>query len=86
MAKTVRSLENEKALERMALTQSRVENVLLATLFLNMAGFAGKRVLAGAGWAGFAFFLLQAYVANSKVKKFDKTQAKFVTTKFEGDL
>jgi predicted unusual protein kinase regulating ubiquinone biosynthesis (AarF/ABC1/UbiB family) len=81
----VRSLENEKALERMALTQTRSENLLLATIFLNVAGFASKRVLAGAGYAGFAFFIFQALMANVKVKKFDKTQAKFVQTKFAGD-
>lgn len=81
----VRSLENEKALERMQLTQSRTENVLLATMCLNLAGFASRSIVTGAGFAGFGFFLLQAFVANGKVKKFDKTQAKFVQTKFEGD-
>jgi hypothetical protein len=81
----VRSLENEKALERMALTQSRSENLLLATIFLNVAGFASKRLISGAGYAGFAFFIFQAFMSNSKVKKFDKTQAKFVQTKFAGD-
>eukprot|EP00536_Pseudo-nitzschia_multiseries_P007871 jgi/Psemu1/256645/estExt_Genewise1Plus.C_1900049 len=81
----VRSLENEKALERMALTQQRTENVLIATMLLNVAGFASKRVVAGAGYAGFAFFLFQAFMASTKVKKFDKTQAKFVQTKFNGE-
>mmetsp|Transcript_34146 Transcript_34146/g.82171 ORF Transcript_34146/g.82171 Transcript_34146/m.82171 type:complete len:821 (-) Transcript_34146:133-2595(-) len=81
----VRSLENEKALERMSLTQGRSENLLLATLFLNVAGFASRRLLSGAGYAGFAFFLVQAFMSNTKVKKFDKTQAKFVQTKFEDD-
>jgi predicted unusual protein kinase regulating ubiquinone biosynthesis (AarF/ABC1/UbiB family) len=81
----VRSLENEKALERMALTQSRMENVLLATTFLNVAGFASRTLISGSGYAGFAFFLFQAFMANTKVKKFDKTQAKFVQTGFAGD-
>ncbi|VEU36280.1 unnamed protein product [Pseudo-nitzschia multistriata] len=81
----VRSLENEKALERMALTQERTENVLLATMLLNVAGFASKQLVSGAGYAGFAFFLFQAFMANTKVKKFDKTQAKFVQTKFNGE-
>merc|ERR1711971_1117971 len=35
----VRSLEHEKSLERMALTQSRSENLLIATAFLNVASF-----------------------------------------------
>mmetsp|Transcript_19155 Transcript_19155/g.54621 ORF Transcript_19155/g.54621 Transcript_19155/m.54621 type:complete len:801 (-) Transcript_19155:44-2446(-) len=81
----VRSLENEKALERMQLTQARTENIMLATVCLNLAGFASRTVITGAGFAGFGFFVLQALLANVKVKKFDKTQAKFVQTQFEGD-
>jgi len=80
----VRSLENEKSLERMALTQSRSENLLIATAFLNVAGFASKQLLAGFGYTGFAFFVFQALMSSVKVKKFDKTQAKFVQTKFNG--
>ncbi|OEU17489.1 ABC1-domain-containing protein [Fragilariopsis cylindrus CCMP1102] len=79
-----RSLENEKTLERMVLTQSRSENILIATAFLNVAGFASKRLLEGTGYAGFAFFVFQAIMANIQVKKFDKTQAKFVQKKFTG--
>jgi predicted unusual protein kinase regulating ubiquinone biosynthesis (AarF/ABC1/UbiB family) len=81
----VRSLENEKSLERMALTQTRMENVLLASVFLNVAGFASRVVVGGAGCAGAAFFFFQAFMADTKVKKFDKTQLKFVQTKFVGD-
>ena len=81
----VRSLENEKSLERMALTQGRSENILIASALLNVAGFASKRLIEGAGYAGFAFFMFQALMANVKVKKFDKTQAKFVQTKFNGE-
>jgi len=81
----VRSLENEKALERMALTQARSENVLLATVLLNVAGFASKRLISGLGYTGFALFMFQAFMANTKVTKFDKTQAKFVQTKFSDD-
>jgi predicted unusual protein kinase regulating ubiquinone biosynthesis (AarF/ABC1/UbiB family) len=81
----VRSLENEKALERMQLTQSRTENIMLATVCLNLAGFASRTAVTGAGFAGFGFFMLQALMANVKVKKFDKTQSKFTQTQFEGD-
>jgi predicted unusual protein kinase regulating ubiquinone biosynthesis (AarF/ABC1/UbiB family) len=81
----VRSLENEKALERMALTQARAENLILASILLNVAGFASKRLVGGAGYVGCAFFVLQALTANIKVKKFDKTQAKYVSKKFAGD-
>jgi predicted unusual protein kinase regulating ubiquinone biosynthesis (AarF/ABC1/UbiB family) len=79
----VRSLENEKSLERMALTQRRSENILLASVMLNVAGLLSGPVLSGVGVAGAAYFGLQAFMNNAKVKKFDKTQAKFVQTKFE---
>jgi len=78
----VRSLENEKALERMALTQDRTEKVLLASILLNVAGAASRPIVSAAGLVGFAAMAFQAFVANGKVKKFDKTQAKFVQTKF----
>jgi predicted unusual protein kinase regulating ubiquinone biosynthesis (AarF/ABC1/UbiB family) len=81
----VRSLENEKALERMTMTQSRTESLLLATMFLNIAGLGTRSALIGTGYAGAAFFLLQAFLANTKVKKFDKTQKKYVQSKFVGD-
>jgi hypothetical protein len=35
------------------------------------------------GLLGAAFFGIQALVANIKIKKFDKVQAKFVSTSFE---
>jgi predicted unusual protein kinase regulating ubiquinone biosynthesis (AarF/ABC1/UbiB family) len=73
----VRSLETEKALERMGLRQSVMENVLFATLFLNLSGLATRSVLRSAGMAGGAFFLLQTFMASTKLKKFDKTQLKF---------
>jgi len=81
----VRSLENEKALERMALTQGRERNILLLSVMLNAAGLMTGPVLRVGTLAGAAFFGLQAFVANAKVGKFDKTQSKFVATKFEGD-
>jgi hypothetical protein len=39
--------------------------------------------LSGVGAAGAAFFGFKAFMTNAKIKKFDKTQAKFVQTKFE---
>jgi predicted unusual protein kinase regulating ubiquinone biosynthesis (AarF/ABC1/UbiB family) len=79
----VRSLENEKALERQMLTQGRMENILLASVMLNLAGVMTSRIVSGAGLLGAVYFGLQAFVGNMKVKKFDKTQAKYVQTKFE---
>jgi predicted unusual protein kinase regulating ubiquinone biosynthesis (AarF/ABC1/UbiB family) len=81
----VRSLENEKALERMELTQGRMENILLSSLLLNVAGLAAGPIVSTIGIAGAATFGFQAFMANTKIKKFDKTQAKFVQTKFVDD-
>lgn len=81
----VRSLENEKALERMELTQGRMENILLASLLINIAGIAAGPIVATIGYLGAANFGFQAFMANTKIKKFDKTQAKFVQTKFVDD-
>jgi len=81
----VRSLENEKALERMALQQGKMEKLLVASLLLNLAGVGTSRILRGAGVVGAVAFGLQAFMSNAKITKFDKTQAKFVGTKFVGD-
>jgi len=81
----VRSLENEKALERMELTQGRMENILLASLLINIAGIATRPIFSGVGLLGAANFGFQAFMANTKIKKFDKTQAKFVQTSFVDD-
>lgn len=79
----VRSLENEKSLERMSLTQSRMENVLVASLLLNLASVMARPVVSSVSLAGGIFFALQALISNTKIKKFDTTQAKFVETSFE---
>jgi len=81
----VRSLENEKALERMELTQGRMENILLASIMINVAGFAAAPIVTYVGLAGAVNFGFQAFMTNTKIKKFDKTQAKFVQTKFVDD-
>jgi len=81
----VRSLENEKALERMALTQLKLEKLLVASLMLNLAGVATSRILRSAGLVGAVAFGLQAFLSDAKIAKFDKTQAKFVATKFVDD-
>jgi len=81
----VRSLENEKSLERMELTQTRMENILLASVLLNIAGIASGPIFSTIGIAGAANFGFQAFMASTKIKKFDKTQAKFVQTKFVDD-
>jgi hypothetical protein len=59
-----------------------MENILLASLLLNVAGIASSPVFATIGILGAANFGFQAFMANTKIKKFDKTQSKFVQTKF----
>lgn len=81
----VRSLENEKALERMELTQGRMENILLASLLINIAGIPTSPIFSTVGLLGAANFGFRAFMANTKIKKFDKTQAKFVQTSFVDD-
>lgn len=73
----VRSLENEKALERMGLRQSVSESLLFSVLFFNLAGLASRSVLRYSGIAGGALFLFQTLMASTKLKAFDKKQAKY---------
>lgn len=75
----VRSLENEKALERMGLRQSISESLLYSVLFFNLAGLASRSILRYSGIAGGAVFLLQSVLASTKLKAFDKKQAKYQT-------
>jgi len=82
----VRSLENEKALERMSLTQGRMENLLLSSVLLNVAGLASGPIGTAVGSIGAALFGFKAFMANASLKNFDKTQAKFVSTSFEDGI
>lgn len=84
----VRSLENEKALERMSLRFGLMENLLLASILFNISGLTARAVVRSAGMAGACFFLLQALLTSTKVKKFDKTQLKYVNSDFQeaGDI
>ena len=79
----VRSLENEKALERLGLRQGLMENLLLSSILFNVSGLAAKALLRNAGIVGACYFLLQAVITNAKIKKFDKTQLKYVNNDFQ---
>jgi predicted unusual protein kinase regulating ubiquinone biosynthesis (AarF/ABC1/UbiB family) len=83
----VRSMENEKALERMALTQSRMENLLLTSVMLTCSSLVPttRPLIRAVTLAGSGVLALQAFLSSTKVKKFDKTQAKFVSTSFTGE-
>jgi hypothetical protein len=69
----------------MGLRQAVMENVLIASLLFNVAGLANRALLRSLGIAGASFFLLQGLMANAKIKKFDKTQAKYSTKGFVDD-
>ena len=73
----VRSLENEKALERMSLRQTVSENLLFSVLFFNLAGLASRSIFRYSSMAGGAAFLFQTLMASTKLKAFDKKQAKY---------
>jgi predicted unusual protein kinase regulating ubiquinone biosynthesis (AarF/ABC1/UbiB family) len=81
----VRSLENEKALERMGLRQGVMENMLLASVLFNAVSLTGRTVFQRIGAGSAVFFLVQAIMASAKIKKFDKTQAKYVNDDFGAD-
>ena len=72
-----RSLENEKALERLSLRQSVSDNLLISVLCLNCAGLAGQALLRSSAIAAGSYFLLKSLMASVAIKKFDKTQAKY---------
>jgi hypothetical protein len=69
----------------MTLTQSRMEKLLLTSLMINMAGIASGTVVTALFSLGAAAFGFQAVMDNVKIKKFDKTQEKYVQTKFVDD-
>jgi predicted unusual protein kinase regulating ubiquinone biosynthesis (AarF/ABC1/UbiB family) len=79
----VRSLENEKALERMALRQGLLENLVLSAVALNVASLLGRSSARFLGLGGACFFLFQALMVNVKIKKFDKKQLQYVSTDFQ---
>eukprot|EP00546_Thalassionema_frauenfeldii_P013531 CAMPEP_0178912274 /NCGR_PEP_ID=MMETSP0786-20121207/10169_1 /TAXON_ID=186022 /ORGANISM="Thalassionema frauenfeldii, Strain CCMP 1798" /LENGTH=770 /DNA_ID=CAMNT_0020584833 /DNA_START=188 /DNA_END=2500 /DNA_ORIENTATION=+ len=80
----VRSLENEKALERVSLQNTKLEQLMVASLVWNVAGTIASPLLRRAGMIGAAIVALKALViTQGQITKFDKTQAKFVSTKFK---
>lgn len=77
----VRSLENEKALERLALTQETTTSLLSGSILLNL-GLAIAGRTRWAFFAGAALFITKALKSVASTKKFDKTLKKFQTTEF----
>ena len=79
----VRSLETEKALERINLRENVGQNAIFAALCLNGAGLASRAILRNAGYVGAGFFLFQVLMAAANIKKFDKKQSRFDQSDFE---
>ena len=69
----------------MGMRQTFTENFLIASVFINVAGFANRSLIRYFGVAGAAFFLGNSLMANIKLKKFDKTQLKYEQTSFVQD-
>jgi predicted unusual protein kinase regulating ubiquinone biosynthesis (AarF/ABC1/UbiB family) len=80
----VRSLENEKSLERMNLRYDVIENMIMSSIAYSVSNLLkGSNPYIRAASIGVGtYFLLQAALASTKIKKFDKTQAKYVNTDF----
>lgn len=62
-----------------------MEKLLLASLLLNLAGFTSGVIVSTMFSLGAATFGFQAIMDNVKIKKFDKTQEKYIQKKFVDD-
>ena len=78
----VRSLENEQALARLALTQGVTNKLLVASLLLNIGLGAAARPAQIAGLAGGGFFGAQAMASALAIKVFDKKAARYESKDF----
>jgi predicted unusual protein kinase regulating ubiquinone biosynthesis (AarF/ABC1/UbiB family) len=78
----VRSLENEMALSRLALSQSVTNKLLVTILLLNLGLARVTAVPAAVYLAGASFFGLQAGVATLSISAFDKKNAKYEAKDF----
>lgn len=63
---------------RRTAVRKRLQTSPQACRLLNVASVAGKSLLRPLGIAGGAFFVFQTLMASTQIKKFDKTQAKYV--------
>ena len=79
----VRSLENERALERMALTQASTSALLVASVLLQLGlSPAVGRVPSLLAYGGAALSAAKALGATAKTAAFDKKALKFETKDF----
>ena len=80
----VRSLENEQALARLALSQGITNKLLVASVLLNL-GLACTAVPSLVCYAGAVAMAAQGAGGALQVKLFDKRAAKYESKDFEGD-
>ena len=80
----VRSLENEKALERMNLRHDVLENMVMSSVLFGVANLlkSYNPYVRTASIGVATFFLIQSVLSSTKIKQFDKKQAKYVNTEF----
>ena len=78
----MRSLENEKALERMAITQGQATSLLLASVFLNLGLTVSATIPTVACYVAATAFGGQALSGVAKLKVFDKKSRQFENSDF----
>ena len=78
----VRSLENEQALARMALSQTITNKLLVATLLLNLGLAGATRLPAALYFIGAGLVGAQAGGTALSIKIFDKKAARYETKDF----
>ena len=81
----VRSLENEQALSRLALTQENTNRLLGVSVLLNLGLSGVGRVPAGIWYGGAAVCALQALAGALAIKLFDKKASKYEGKDFGAD-
>ena len=78
----VRSLENEQALARLALSQTVTNKLLCAALLLNIGLSGAGRIPAALWLAGSGVFGAQALGTSLSIKIFDKKASRYETKDF----
>lgn len=81
----VRSLENEKALERMQLSQERLFSLVAGGILLNLGVSVAGRIPKIGCFVGAAFFGVKVLGSSTKLKIFDKKAKQFQQTEFVDD-
>merc|ERR1712032_273658 len=78
----VRSLENERALSRLQLSQDVTNKVLITSVLLNIALSGVGRLPSAIWYAAAGIFGAQSLAANLQISLFDKKAAKYESKDF----